>query len=214
MTIKNLSYYQHDYSKFDQERFLADFQSLNFDYLNENHSDVNAKFNRFLANLDELVKKHAPLKKLSKKEIKLRNKPWINSRIQKMMRLRDKTLKNLRRKPDAAVKLLYKQFRNRVAIEQKESKAKYFQNYFNVNSNNMKLLWTGIKSIISIKNSQVNVINKLKDANGNLTTDSYKMATVFNDFFVNVADGVTKRLPRSPKSPLDYLKSKSPHSFL
>ena len=77
----------------------------------------------------------------------------------------------------------------------------------------MKLLWTGIKSIISIKNSQVNVINKLKDANGNLTTDSYKMAAVFNDFFVNVADGVTKRLPRSPKSPLDYLKSKSPHSF-
>ena len=213
LTIKNLSYYQHDYSKFDQERFLADFQSLNFDYLNENHSDVNAKFNRFLANLDELVKKHAPLKKLSKKDIKLRNKPWINSRIQKMMRLRDKTLKNLRRKPDAAVKLLYKQFRNRVAIELKESKAKYFQNYFNVNSNNMKLLWTGIKSIISIKNSQVNVINKLKDANGNLTTDSCKMAAVFNDFFVNVADGVTKRLPRSPKSPLDYLKSKSPHSF-
>ena len=67
----------------------------------------------------------------------------------------------------------------------------------------MKLLWTGIKSIISIKNSQVNVINKLKDANGNLTTDSYKMAAVFNDFFVNVADGVTKRLPRSPKSPFD-----------
>ena len=120
LTIKNLSYYQHDYSKFDQERFLADFQSLNFDYLNENHSDVNAKFNRFLANLDELVKKHAPLKKLSKKDIKLRNKPWINSRIQKMMRLRDKTLKNLRRKPDAAVKLLYKQFRNRVAIELKD----------------------------------------------------------------------------------------------
>ena len=26
----------------------------------------------------------------------------------------------------------------------------------------MKLLWTGIKSIISLKNSHVNVINKLK----------------------------------------------------
>ena len=66
LSIKNLSYYQRDHSKFDQERFLADFQSLNFDYLNENHSDVNTKFNRFLANLDELVKKHAPLKKLTK----------------------------------------------------------------------------------------------------------------------------------------------------
>ena len=77
----------------------------------------------------------------------------------------------------------------------------------------MKLLWTGIKSIISIKNSQVNVINKLKDANGNLSTDPSTMATIFNDFFVNVADGVTKRIPRSPKSPLDYLENENPNSF-
>ena len=36
----------------------------------------------------------------------------------------------------------------------------------------MKLLWTGIKPIISTKSSYGNVINKLKDGNGNLTTDS------------------------------------------
>ena len=78
----------------------------------------------------------------------------------------------------------------------------------------MKLLWNGIKSMISIKNSQVNFINKLKDANGNLTTDSSTMATIFNGAFVNVADGATKRLPRSPKSPLDYLKSKIHIPFL
>ena len=57
----------------------------------------------------------------------------------------------------------------------------------------MKLLWSGIKSIISIKNSHVNVINKLKDANGNLTTDSATMATILNNVFVNLADGVTKK---------------------
>ena len=34
--------------------------------------------------------------------------------------------------------------------------------YFNDNSKNMKLLWIGIKSIISVKNYHVNVINKLK----------------------------------------------------
>ena len=77
----------------------------------------------------------------------------------------------------------------------------------------MKLLWTGIKSIISIKNSQVNVINKLKDKNGNIKTDPATMATIFNDFFVNVADNVTKRTPRSLKSPLDYLDNENPNSF-
>ena len=111
ITNKTMSYYQHDYSKFDQEKFLADFNNLNFEYLNDNQSDVNGKFNRFLANLDEIVRKHAPLKKLTKKDMKLRNKPWINSRIQKLMRLRDKYLKQFRKKSDTATVLLYKQFR-------------------------------------------------------------------------------------------------------
>ena len=70
-----------------------------------------------------------------------------------MMRLRDNILKKLRHKPDATKSLLYRGFRNRVPIELKKSKANYFHNYFNENSKNMKLLWTGIKSIISIKNS-------------------------------------------------------------
>ena len=210
---KTLSYFKHDYSKFDEERFLADFSNLNFEYLNANPTDANAKFSRFIANLNEIVNKHAPLKKLTKRDLKLRNKPWINSRIQKMMRLRDSLLKKLRKKPDATKSILYKRFRNRVPIELKKSKASYFHNYFNENSNNMKLLWTGIKSIISLKNSQVNVINKLKDKNGNMTTDPATMATIFNDFFVNVADGVTKRIPRSPKSPLDYLDNKNHNSF-
>ena len=96
-----------------------------------------------------------------------------------------------------------------MVVELKESKTKYCHNYFNVDSNNMKLLWTGIESIISIKNTHVNVINKLKDSNGNLITDSTAMANIFNKFFVNVADGVTKNIPRSLKSPLDYLENKA-----
>ena len=61
----------------------------------------------------------------------------------------------------------------------------------------MKLLWSGIKSIISIKDCHVNVINKIKDPNGNVITDSTAMANVFNNVFINVADGVAKNIPRS-----------------
>ena len=39
------------------------------------------------------------------------------------------------------------------------------------------------------------------------------MASRFNDFFVSVADSITKKIPRSPKSPLDYLGDENPHSF-
>ena len=130
------------------------------------------------------------------------------------MHLRDKYLKQFRTKSDPATIILYKKFRNRVANELKESKINYFHNYINENSKNMKLFWTRIKSIISVQNSSVNVINKLKDANGNLTSDSTTMATVFNDFFVHVADGITKIMPRTPESPLNYLlDNKNQNSF-
>ena len=76
----------------------------------------------------------------------------------------------------------------------------------------MKLLWTGIKSFINIKSSRVNVVNKLKDTKGNLTTDSINVTNIFNNFFVRVADGITKRIPRPPKSPLDYLVNSNTHS--
>ena len=91
------------------------------------------------------------------------------------MRVRDKLLKRLRKRSDAD---LYKQFGNRVVVELKESKTKYFHNYFNINSNNMKLLWTGIKSIIIIKNNHANVVNKLKDINGYLTAGVTAMANI------------------------------------
>ena len=79
---------------------------------------------------------------------------------------------------------MYKQFRNRVASELRESKKKSVRNYFNVNSNNMQLLWTGIKSITRIKNSHVNVINKLRDQQGNLSTDSANTANIVNNFLL------------------------------
>ena len=97
---------------------------------------------------------------------------------------------------------LYKKFRNRVSESLRESKASYFYHYFQKNSNNMKQLLSGIKSVISIrKSSNVNVISKLKDKNGNITSDPSVIANVFNKYFVNVSHDITKNLPISNKSP-------------
>ncbi len=168
------------------------------------------KFNRFLSILDELVKTHAPSKKLSKRDIKFSNKPWITRKIQKMMRVRDRILENCRRNNnDQSLKELYKKFRNQVSKSLRESKASYFYNYFQQNSNNMKELWSEIKSVISIKkSSSINVIDKLKDSNGNITSDPIIIANVFNKFFVNVSHSITKNIPRSTKSPLDFMGDK------
>ena len=50
------------------------------------------------------------VKKRSRKELKLNEKPWINSKIQNMMRIRDKILLKLKKKPTDDNRTLYKKF--------------------------------------------------------------------------------------------------------
>ena len=205
--------FKYDYSRFKEDKFLDDFNQIDFTYLEDSDLDVNNKFDRFLKDLNTLTNKHAPVKRRSRKEMKLKDKPWINNRILKMMRIRDKILLKLKKQQTPDDLKLYKKFRNRVSNELKESKARYFHNYFSVNSQNMKKIWSGIKTIISHKSSTSSSINKIKGKDGNLTSDPSKMSNIFNDFYVNVADGITKTIPLTPKSPLEYLSNRTGNSL-
>ena len=48
---------------------------------------------------------------------------------------------------------LYKKFRNRVANEIKVSKKNYYHQFFSEHKGNMKMLLSGIRSVINIKQS-------------------------------------------------------------
>ena len=128
--------------------------------------------------------------------MKLQDKPRISSKIQKMMRIRDRILQKLKKQQTDDNLKLYKMFRNRVSNELKESKARYYHNYFSTNSNNMKKLWSGIKTIISHKSFPSSAVNKIKDEAGNVTSDPCKVTNIFNDFFVNVANEINKKSQR------------------
>ena len=92
-----------------------------------------------------------PRKKVPKKILKLRTKAWIKSDIQKLMSYRDKLFGKMVKSPSADNKYLYSKFRNCAVSEQRKSKIEYFQNYFEKHKANMKMLWTGIKSIVNLK---------------------------------------------------------------
>ena len=77
----------------------------------------------------------------------------------------------------------------------------------------MKKLWSGIKTIISQKSSASCTINKIKYEFGNTTSAPSDMSNIFNNFFTTVADKITCKIPRIPKSPLDYLLNRNPDPF-
>ncbi len=163
---------KYDYSNFNEDKFIDDFRKIDFSYLEDADRDTNATFHKFLVDLNSLTNKHAPVKRRTKREMKLLHKPWINSRIKKMMEIRDKALQKLKTNKSENNISLYKKFRNRIANELKEKKASYYHNYFSENSKNIKKVLPGIKTVISIKSSTSSHINKIKDKNENLTSDS------------------------------------------
>ena len=145
--------------------------------------------------------------------MKLKDKPWINNRILKMMRIGDRILQKFKKRQSPDNLQLYKKFRNCVSNELKESKARYYHNYFLTNSQNMKNMWSGIKSIISHKSFTSSSINKIKGNDGNVTSDPSDMSNIFNNFYINVASSITKTIPITPKSPLDYLTNRASNSL-
>ena len=210
---KNMSYFAYDYRKFDEASFLSEYSKFDISYLKDENTDLNEKFNTFLHNLNNLVDKHCPQKKLNKKMLKLRKKPWINFQIQKMMKIRDKLFKQFKVSNSSTTFKVYKQFRNRVVNEIRQSKKYYYQQYFHENKSNMKLLWKGIKDIISLKPNSSDTFSHLVDDNGSKISDCVHIANEFNEYFTNVAEGITKNIPRTQKSPLSYLRNSNSNSF-
>ena len=72
---------------FNEQSFLDDVSIQQWNYESQ---DVNVLFNDFSWRLKGCVVRHAPLKKLNKKQIKLQSKPWISKEILKQIKDRNK----------------------------------------------------------------------------------------------------------------------------
>ena len=129
------------------------------------------------------------------------------------MKIRDDLFKQFKSIKSSDDMKAFKQFRNRVVIELRESKKKYYNQYFEEHKSNMKMLWNGIKSVVSMKQANFDTISFLKEADGSKMTDLLKIANNFNKYFTSVASEITKKIPRTPKSPLAYLSNRNMESF-
>ena len=114
--FKKVNIYQHDYSTFPSESFRDDVPIQNWNYSHHNAHDSTD----FYTKLDGSVNRHAPLKKLSPKKVKVSSKPWLSAYILKLIKVRNKAFARKKRQPDNEnCKRLYNLMRNRVNRELK-----------------------------------------------------------------------------------------------
>ena len=134
-------------------------------------TSTNSKFDDFLWRVEGCIDRHAPLKKLNRKQLGNITKPWINNHILKLIKHRDCLHHKKKNNPqNLNLKHAYNLFRNRVTREIKKAKRLYYKGYFENNLNNMKKTWRGIKDIINHNKTSTPQINQLNQNGKKITT--------------------------------------------
>ena len=203
--------YRRDYTNFSEQSFRDD---VSLQHFNNEFTDVNDQFNDFFFKLEGSVNRHAPYKKLTSKEVKLEQKPWITKNILKMIKIKNKIFNRKKRQPNNEnIIKLYKLFRNRVNRELIKSKKEYYNQFFEDNKKDNKKVWEGIKSIININNNKSKNISQL-NINDKIIDNPKDIVETLNNFFVNVGPNTEKCIPHNPIiKPEKYLKNKNLNKF-
>ena len=120
ISYKSSIYYVHDYPNFGEEKFIHDFSEVDWFPLDDMSQTVDNNFDYFYSKITSFIESHLPKKRVTRRNLKLRTKPWIGSKIQKLMYLRDKFFHEANSNPTPSNKYLYQKFRNRVVAEQRQ----------------------------------------------------------------------------------------------
>ena len=72
---------KRDYSYFDESALIEDIQSVDWDGLLRANPDPNVMFDSFYTRISDIIDFHIPLIQLSKRELRMKSKPWITSAL-------------------------------------------------------------------------------------------------------------------------------------
>ena len=213
------NYYKRSMGKFDRVEFILDFLDIDWKHsLEIDKGDVNNSLQIFNTKMTELLDKHAPLKKVSKKAFKRKFKPWISNPILELMKQKNTALKkyinckNIDKKSDLHAS--YKELRNKLTSDTRFSKNEYYRKYFSDNKENLRKVWIGIKEIINVKSKSFDQPTTIQAGN-TILTDPKDVANEFNSYFTSIADEILdKRKYEGNKSFRDYMSVSLCNSFV
>ena len=209
--------FKRDFRNFKNEEFLEELGNIDWNYVN-NEPNIDNAFTVFYNNIDSLLNIMAPLKKQTKRQQGLAQRPWITSGILKSMRIRDAlykklTKKNLTPQNKILVSEKYKKYRNLIVTLQRRSKQNYFQNYFEKNKCDVKKTWCGIRNILAISKKKITNIDGLK-YNGKTLSSNADKAAGLNDFFSNIGKMVEQKIPKTQTKFDQYLTNPNPQNII
>ena len=81
--------FKRNYRNFKQAEFLEELNNLDWSDVMNEEFDINTSFENFYSKIESLLNVMAPVKKQTKREKRLGQRPWITKGILKSMEIRD-----------------------------------------------------------------------------------------------------------------------------
>jgi hypothetical protein len=203
------------YKHFNDDEFGNQLKVINWDPLFEG-KNINEQVSIILGKTNGLLDEMAPVRRLTKKEINLRQNPWITRGILKSMRSRDQLYKEFVKERDITKKnnlhTAYKTSRNHIITLIRRSRNSFYASYFEEHKTNAKKTWEGIREVINVSKKNKTMPTKLVKSDAEIVGDK-NMAGAYNEFFVNIGNMVEQKIPISEKSFSSYLGTSASNSI-
>ena len=98
-----------DFRYFNIDSFKRALKEINWNFATENN-DIDLNFETFFRLFNKTLDRNAPVKKSTKKEEKIKSKPWITKGIKKSISIRDKLCKEMVKEKNVLTKVLKHEF--------------------------------------------------------------------------------------------------------
>ena len=123
--------------------------------LNVSEGNVNKSFQNFSNKITYILDKHVPITKLSLKEMKSSNKPWLTKGILKLINQKNAIYRKFIRAKNLHSKEIYhlefKRYKSMINRLTRINKSKYYKTFFSEHKTNSKQTWEAVRSLINVK---------------------------------------------------------------
>ena len=202
-TSSKQNYVLRDMSNFKTEEFL-DHLHIKLGNLFENNCySANKLFGNFVSIFTEVVDLFAPQRNATRKEKKLKLKPWLTPALLKSIQTKNKMFKRLHKNSDNLVLTeKYKAYRNALNRLLRLAKRNYYLSVLNEHKGNSRKVWQVVNELAFTKNRTRLLPSKLVTSNGHTFTDEETIAEAFNSYFVNIGKSMADAI--SPGSACNF----------
>jgi len=204
--------YRRNFKLIDEELLIDDFKNIDWITQVYNEPNLDTAASNIVKNIENLLDKHAPLNKLSKRKSKYCHKPWITARILTEIRNKNKIYRQYKCNPTAINKQTFNNCRNKVTSLLRQSKKKYFVEYFKKFKYDSKKMWEGINLALEQTKNKKQLPTEIKNEDGEILENPQTTANAFAKYFENIPLKTKSKIKpsKSNRHFLDYLHKTKP----